>query len=233
MSVGIYRWFDGEKSYVGQSVDIDNRYNQHIRSSKESVSNKTLIAAALEDHFEKFIFEVLEECPIEELDDREEYWIQQLNSIAPNGYNILHSFKRIRDDNIDYVQVFKRKLTKDDIISLKEELKSGESRKSLMAKYNVSDQLIDGINSGRFYYDPEETYPLFSHKKNMSCILKTKTTHNVIKSFDSIGAAISFVCDIKDRKFETMRRWIRRKHNESKNSSSEFFAYGYIWNIRE
>ncbi len=36
-----------------------------------------------------FDFSVLEECNVSELDDRERFWIARLNTITPNGYNIL------------------------------------------------------------------------------------------------------------------------------------------------
>jgi hypothetical protein len=33
-------------------------------------------------------FEVVEECPDELLNDREEHWIKELNTLAPHGYNL-------------------------------------------------------------------------------------------------------------------------------------------------
>ena len=38
---------------------------------------------------ENFTLSVIEECQEEDLDKKERYWINQLNSLVPNGYNIL------------------------------------------------------------------------------------------------------------------------------------------------
>lgn len=37
---------------------------------------------------DNFSFEIIEECADNQLNERESYWIQQYNCIAPNGYNM-------------------------------------------------------------------------------------------------------------------------------------------------
>jgi group I intron endonuclease len=88
MATGIYglqnklkptRW------YVGQSKDIEHRWNRHYKHLHCKTQPK--IYRALKrygyDNFEKVI---LEECPIELLNEREAYWATVKNSIE-KGYN--------------------------------------------------------------------------------------------------------------------------------------------------
>lgn len=36
-----------------------------------------------------FSFQILEECEIKDLDEKEQYWIETYNSLIPNGYNMI------------------------------------------------------------------------------------------------------------------------------------------------
>ena len=38
---------------------------------------------------EKFTFQILEECSVEELDEKESYYIKKFNCVIPNGYNVV------------------------------------------------------------------------------------------------------------------------------------------------
>lgn len=49
--------------------------------------------------YEHFHFEIIEECKVEDLEIREPYWIQHLNTLAPNGYNILKGGKSLSGEN--------------------------------------------------------------------------------------------------------------------------------------
>lgn len=75
--------------YIGQAVDIGERFIQHIkRGVGADLSGKNkLYPAMLQDGVENFMFELLEECPIEELNDKEKYWIEFYNG-TNFGYNL-------------------------------------------------------------------------------------------------------------------------------------------------
>jgi len=68
--------------YVGQSKDVCGRWKSHISSKKSAIGN-----AIKTEGVESFIFEVLEECTEEELNEREIYWIAHFNCTYPSGYN--------------------------------------------------------------------------------------------------------------------------------------------------
>lgn len=86
--VGIYKITNTEngKCYIGQSRDIEARWQKHLSSYKSS-PNWELYRAFKKYGISKFTFEIVEECQIEELNEREIYWIAQYNSFN-NGYNM-------------------------------------------------------------------------------------------------------------------------------------------------
>jgi hypothetical protein len=73
------------KVYVGQTIrSFEKRMQEHKRDS----SCCTLIKRAIDKYGNEMVYEIIEEdVPQEHLDDREIYWIKELNSLAPDGYN--------------------------------------------------------------------------------------------------------------------------------------------------
>lgn len=76
---GIYKITDltTGKSYIGQSVDIKERFRQHIKSALTygKATNK-LYSTMQKSGVHNFTFEILEEVPRENLNERETYWIE-------------------------------------------------------------------------------------------------------------------------------------------------------------
>ena len=154
--VGIYKFTNQitGKSYIGQSVNIETRYKNHKYRlhSKSHLENTYFHKKLAEYGFEKFDFEVLEECSIAELDEREKYYIQKYNTLYPNGYNMeeggthaSHSYKT----------------TWDDVYKIQQDLKDGILYCSEIAeKYGLSSSEIHMINHGQIWVVDNETYPL-------------------------------------------------------------------------
>lgn len=87
--IGIYCFTNrlNGKQYVGQSTDINRRLKEHWRH--EGIGHNSAIDLALEKYGNDYFYtSILEYCEKEELNKKEEYWINKLNSIAPNGYNL-------------------------------------------------------------------------------------------------------------------------------------------------
>lgn len=84
MSIAIYKITNllNQKSYIGQSINIEQRIKKHISSKDKYPIHEALRKYPLEN----FEFSVLEECPKELLNEREEYWISYYDSYK-NGYN--------------------------------------------------------------------------------------------------------------------------------------------------
>lgn len=99
--IGIYKYTNKSngKIYIGRSQNITRRKWQHLHDpSPYSYFDQTLIAIG-ED---KFDFEIIEECNINELKEREKYWIKYYNCCVlenrKGGYNLTHGGEEYKSD---------------------------------------------------------------------------------------------------------------------------------------
>lgn len=77
------------KVYVGQTIQsLNKRFNGHCCYSKSDKSQNMYIKRAIHKYGkDKFHIQLIEECPIKSLDDRERYWINFYDSYN-TGYNL-------------------------------------------------------------------------------------------------------------------------------------------------
>ena len=89
MTIGIYKITNklNNKCYIGQSSNIALRWIAHINHVEKNDENTYLYQEMRKDGLSNFTFEILEECSIEELNDKEKYWFNFYNCLKPNGYN--------------------------------------------------------------------------------------------------------------------------------------------------
>jgi hypothetical protein len=100
--------------YIGQATNLKykngkpynygatGRWSDHVCTSK---SRNTPLCNAINKYGKSnFNIEVIEEAPLETLDEKEAYWILKNDTIYPNGYNIAkHSRNRHREDSNLYI----------------------------------------------------------------------------------------------------------------------------------
>lgn len=89
--IGIYKITNkiNGKVYIGQSVCIEHRWNQHKSDARLYKSYAPLYCALRKYSIENFSFDVLEECQQEKLNEKEIYWIKYYDSTnKEKGYNI-------------------------------------------------------------------------------------------------------------------------------------------------
>lgn len=82
--IGIYKIIDlrsNKTLYVGQSVNIERRWTEHC--NKDLTIDKYIQTNGIKN----FTYEIIEECPLDKLEEREIYWTIKLNTLAPNGFN--------------------------------------------------------------------------------------------------------------------------------------------------
>ena len=88
---GIYRITNTADSrcYVGQAVDIGDRWRQHIKRAlnAEPRTQNKLYPAMYKEGIHNFTFEVIEECSRDKLNEREDYW-QDFYHAKDYGYSI-------------------------------------------------------------------------------------------------------------------------------------------------
>lgn len=83
--------------YIGQSVDIHARWEQHRRNAtaKNNVRKYALYRDMRRYGYSVFKFEIIEECAKTKLDEREDYWIFEYAKIT-HLYNIKYPRGAIR-----------------------------------------------------------------------------------------------------------------------------------------
>ena len=91
--IGIYKWTNkiNQKSYIGQSINIQERQKKHIAASyypKSNTYNTAFHKAIRKYGVDQFDFDILCICKVEELDVLEKFYIEKFNSFVPNGYNM-------------------------------------------------------------------------------------------------------------------------------------------------
>lgn len=87
---GIYRITNtiNGKCYIGQSIDIHKRFIHHTSESRHQRQHMAISKAIQKYWKDAFCFEILVKCTIDELNDKERYFVEKYNSVAPNGYNM-------------------------------------------------------------------------------------------------------------------------------------------------
>ena len=155
---GIYRVYTNfnDACYIGQAKDIYERFNSHhiydYKNKKNCCYNTKFYSALREHGLDGFEVEIIDLCPIEELDEKEIYYIAQYNSFH-HGYNSteggqnwspnIHSLKteEKRQQTRELNQSLKgenhprAKLTNEEVISIRQRYIDGETPESIYQDY--------------------------------------------------------------------------------------------------
>ena len=88
---GIYKITNQKDNlcYIGQAVDLARRWKDHAKCGLgiDTPTSNKLYQSMIEDGIWNFSFEVLEECPREQLNEKEKYYINLYDS-KNYGYNV-------------------------------------------------------------------------------------------------------------------------------------------------
>lgn len=167
--VGIYKITNikNGKVYIGQSINIAERWKAHRCRPFNPNSNQydSMFYRAIRKYgIEHFIFEVLEECNKNDLDIKEQYYIQLYNSNnAQYGYNSTIGGK----DGTSSQQTLNNQQV-NEIYELLQNTRISEE--NIAQKFCVSQRLISGINLGQYYIKSEYKYPLRTRHVVHRCI---------------------------------------------------------------
>ena len=87
MKSGIYKITINNKLYVGYAKNFEKRKNKHYKM----LIGKKHINPYLQNSFIKyneFNFDIIEECAEDELEEKEMFWIKELDTFEGDGYNL-------------------------------------------------------------------------------------------------------------------------------------------------
>lgn len=78
------------KIYIGQTIrTLEVRWKQHCKDAETNYKGMAILAAIQKYGKENFTVEQIDiACDRDELDKKEDYWINHYNSLSPNGYNL-------------------------------------------------------------------------------------------------------------------------------------------------
>lgn len=147
--IGIYKITNliNGKAYIGQSINIEGRWGQHLRKCKYPCD-----AAIQKYGKENFSFEVLEECPRSKLNEREVYWIAYYDTYLGYGYNLTPG-----GDGADRVITISNEMF-DKIINLLQD--TNLSMRTIAKICSVSSHAISAINAGKMRVKDYFSYPI-------------------------------------------------------------------------
>lgn len=167
--IGIYKITNKQNNhcYIGQSRNIEKRWSNHIYHDK-SKDEYPLYRAFKKYGLDNFSFEILEECDLAQLNEREQYYIK----LYQPEYN--------QTVGIDY-NIVPQKLTYQEVQTIQQILindKDGNiSHQDLANEYGVHKDTIRDINVGRTWFDEKLTYPLHYSK------FDPRIKHNIQKYY--------------------------------------------------
>lgn len=140
------------KIYIGQAKDFKSRIRCHRYHSKSNKRNNPFYAALKKYGWDNFIINIVEECDIQLLNEREEYWIKEKNCLYPNGYNLMKGGRQYEMSEI----------TKKKISDLRKGIKFSPEHIENLRKSHLGNKLseetkrkLSEINKGRIH--SEET----------------------------------------------------------------------------
>lgn len=183
--IGIYKITNlvNGKAYIGQSKDIEKRFQVHRFPSSRT---KSIVSAEIQKYgVENFKFEVLQECGEEELDELEIKYIALYHTQKPNGYNIAAGGKDNSHLNAEGNPC--HKLAEEDVYQIREDYKNMLTKMQAYEKvkdiisYNTFADIWIGKTWKSVHYD---VYTAENKEKHRT--LKDATRHCHVVSYEDV-----------------------------------------------
>lgn len=150
--------------YVGQTNNIERRKREHLSCAfnPSSKDYNYLFHKKIRQYgIDNFIFSILEETTEDKVDEAERFWIKEMHSFVgeeKGGYNLTEGGQPSPTES----------LYEKDIEEIKKAIKKGTPYSKINEQYGISISHISAINHGKYYFDENETYPLFKYYNNDS-----------------------------------------------------------------
>lgn len=233
---------NNSKTYIGQTTKKrpSDRYSQHRYNATHLEQSKNvsyLHRAMNKEGLDNFKFEIIEEIDNSLLNEREKYWIQFYNSMAPNGYNLtiggegtcgynrpqsVGEKEKRKTSNIKYYQEHPEAIEK-----IRERTKTLWQNEEYRKKVTESNKKFYAEHPDIF---KGENNPMYGKKHTEEALEKIRahaaTRKKKIAQLDKETLEIIAIHDgIKDaeKALDISHGWI------SKAAKSDKVAYGYRW----
>ena len=209
----IYKIYNdvNDKLYIGKTVSsIEKRFQEHCDDSKKERCEKRYLYNAMNKYgIEHFFIELIEECDLKELSEKEIYWIGYYNSYK-NGYNAtLGGDGKILYDYDLIVQLYQNGLTGKEIAN-QLVCDIDTVRKALLsAGLNPNDNMIKLLSKKVEMHDKEtnELLKIFDSQMDAGRWLK-ENNKTEDKKLSRVSGRIGDVCNGK-RKTAYGYKWKR------------------------
>lgn len=174
--IGIYSlwWEQNQKIYIGQSIDCNSRYTEHLRLLRNNehynykVQNNYNLYGAPE-------FNILEECTISTLDTIEKSWIKEYNAIV-DGLNITEGGNSGRGDKSSGAKYSRATILKAFSLLYRTSLTHAEISK----RVKMDARGIGGISQGLYHLNLMEEYPAqYEQMKNNRALVNKANTRKL------------------------------------------------------
>jgi group I intron endonuclease len=217
--IGIYKITNPEgKIYIGQSIDIDRRFKEYKRLQKRSAGRK-IMSSLKKFGSEKHTFEIIEECLITQLHEREYYWKKYYASVE-NGLNCDYfdnsGGPRSEETKRKISEGAKGKKRSEETKQKLRKPKTEEHKKNISkSKQNISEETKRKISEGKKGKTPNRDYKEWA-KTRTKPILQYDLDGNFIREWEGTKAAALYLgCDYTT--ITANLRGITKK------------GYGFIW----
>ena len=150
--------------YVGQTNNLQRRIREHksCAFNEKASSYNDLIHRKIReysiDNFEIIVLEKIYTDNITEVNNREQYWIKEMESHVSTGkgYNVTWG-----GDSREHA----RQWSDEEINHIKTLIKQGIPFIEIQNQYHCSTSFLSSLNHGVYYFNEEEQYPLFKYYK--------------------------------------------------------------------
>lgn len=202
------------KIYIGKTnLTLQERFLEHCRDSKRVKNEKRPLHNAMNKYgIEYFKIEKIEECSAEEASNREQYWIEKLDSYV-NGYNatkggdgkLLYNHQEIANRLLNYP--YPKEVA--------EEFKCSSDLVRIIAKeynikvYNRGQEINVNAKKEIYQYDKQNNY---------------------IQTFESTQKAAEWL--LKNNYIKVLNSGVRSHIGEAANGK-RCSAYSFIWKYKK
>lgn len=201
------------KQYVGKTTDtIEKRFKAHLEEYQKIRYEKRPLYRAMNKYgIEHFSIQQLEECNLEILNERESYWIKQLDTFH-NGYNATLGGDGAQLYDYDlFIKEYNQGLTIEEISCIYQ-CDVGTIRK-ILVKNNIDTKLNANM---RNIHIP---------------VIQLDLNNNILQSFISSHEAARWIQNnnfTKDKSFKSVGARILQAARGKRKT-----AYGFKWKLKE